>query len=386
MTMNFLDFFSEIPDPRVKRCRRHELLDIIFLSVCAVLSGAQGWEAIEEFGEAKLEWLRKFVQLANGIPTHDTIARVMSRVNPEALQRCFLNWIQAVVQIHGGEVVAIDGKTLRGSFDTARRVNPLHMVSAWCCEHGLILGQVRTAEKSNEIKAIPELLELLDLRGAVVTIDAMGCQKEIAAKIREKRGDYVLAVKKNQGLLLEEIREAWELNEMEGCDRLRVGYFETVEEGHGRVEIRRVWQSSQMSWVPSGKSWKGAKSFAKVESERHVDGKITKEIRYFVSSLGLDPERFLRVVRSHWMVENQLHWVLDVTFKEDASRIRRGDAPENLSMLRRLVLNICRRNRTGKSNPSKIRRAAWNDDVRLELLLGAGLQDPPGAGQPDAPN
>lgn len=378
MSNHFLEHFSELEDPRIERCRKHELLDIIFLSVCAVLSGADGWESIEEFGEAKLEWLRKFVPLKHGIPCHDTIARVMSRLNPEALQRCFIGWVQSVVALHSGEIVAIDGKTLRHSFDTTRRKNALHMVSAWAGSNGVVLGQVHTEEKSNEIKAIPALLELLDIRQAVVTIDAMGCQKDIAELIKSKRGDYVLAVKRNQGQLHEEIREAFELDENEGCGKLKAAFHEEIDSGHGRVEVRRIWQSSNLKWVPSAKDWKGAKSFARVESERHIGEKITKEIRYFISSLPLDAARMLAAIRSHWSIENSLHWVLDMTFREDASRVRRGDAAENLSMLRRLVLNICRRNKTGKSNPSKVRRAGWNDDVRTQLLLGAGTPDPPG--------
>ncbi len=206
----------------------------------------------------------------------------------------------------------------------------------------------------------------------------MGCQKDIAELIRSKRGDYVLAVKKNQGQLYEEIREAFELDEQEGCGKLKAAFHEEIDSGHGRVEVRRIWQSANLRWVPSAKEWKGAKSFARVESERHIGDKITKEIRYFISSLPLDAARMLSAIRSHWAIENSLHWVLDMTFREDASRVRRGDAAENLSMLRRLVLNICRRNKTGKSNPSKVRRAGWNDDVRTQLLLGAGTPDTPG--------
>jgi predicted transposase YbfD/YdcC len=280
-------------------------------------------------------------------------------------------------------VGAIDGKTLRGRFDTARRKNALHLVSAWGCSNGVVLGQVHTEEKSNEIRAIPALLELLDLRQAVVTIDAMGCQKDIAEKIRSKRGDYVLAVKKNQSQLHQDIREAFELSEHEGCGKLKAAFHEEIDSGHGRIEIRRIRQSTNLKWVPAAKDWKGAKSFAMVESERHIGDKITMEIRYFISSLPLDAPRMLAAIRSHWAIENRMHWVLDMTFREDASRVRRGNAAENLSMIRRLVLNICRRNKTGKSNPSKVRRAGWNDDVRTELLLGAGLPDPPGAGTPD---
>ena len=372
MTPSFFEHFAELPDPRIERCRQHELLDIVFLSVCAVLSGADGWEAIEEFGEAKLAWLRRYVPLANGIPRHDTIARVMSRLDPEALQRCFIGWMQAVVQATTGEVVAIDGKTLRRSFDSATRKAALHMVSAWGCANGVVLGQVRTAEKSNEITAIPALLELLDVRGCIVTIDAMGCQRDIAAQIRRQRGHYVLAVKANQGALLEELQDYFETDAPNGYRGLKAAYHEETDSGHGRIEVRRCWHSADLRWMPATRAWAGAKSVARVESERHVGGRMTREVRYYLSSLDLDPARLMDAVRSHWAIENRLHWVLDMTFREDYSRVRRGHAAENLTVLRRMALNICRRDHSGKSNPSKIRRASWNDNFREQLLLGAG--------------
>ena len=331
MTPSFFEHFAELPDPRIERCRQHELLDIVFLSVCAVLSGADGWEAIEEFGEAKLAWLRRYVPLANGIPRHDTIARVMSRLDPEALQRCFIGWMQAVVQATTGEVVAIDGKTLRRSFDSATRKAALHMVSAWGCANGVVLGQVRTAEKSNEITAIPALLELLDVRGCIVTIDAMGCQRDIAAQIRRQRGHYVLAVKANQGALLEELQDYFETDAPNGYRGLKAAYHEETDSGHGRIEVRRCWQSADLRWMPATRAWAGAKSVARVESERHVGGRMTREVRYYLSSLDLDPARLMDAVRSHWAIENRLHWVLDMTFREDYSRVRRGHAAENAS-------------------------------------------------------
>ena len=372
MTPSFFDHFSELPDPRIERCRQHELLDIVFLSVCAVLSGADGWEAIEEFGEAKLAWLRRYVPFTNGIPRHDTIARVMSRLDPEALQRSFIGWMQAVVQVTAGEVIAIDGKTLRRSFDTATRKAALHMVSAWGCANGVVLGQLRTSEKSNEITAIPSLLELLDVRGCIVTIDAMGCQRAIAEQIRAKRGHYVLAVKENQRALLEDIRDYFEADAKNGYGGLKVAYLEETDSGHGRIEVRRCWQSADLRWMPATRAWAGAKSVARVESERHIGERVTREVRYYISSLGLEPGQLLGAVRSHWSIENRLHWVLDMTFREDYSRVRRGHAAQNLTVLRRMALNICRRDQSGKSNPSKIRRASWNDDFREQLLLGAG--------------
>ena len=296
----------------------------------------------------------------------------MSRLDPEALQRCFIGWMQAVVQATAGDVVAIDGKTLRRSFDTATRKRALHMVSAWGCANGVVLGQVRTSEKSNEITAIPALLELLDVRGCIVTIDAMGCQRVIAEQIRAKRGHYVLAVKENQGALLSDIRDYFEADAEQGYRDLKAAYHEETDSGHGRVEVRRCWQSADLRWVPASQAWAGAKSVARIECERHIKGKISREVRYYVSSLAVDAARLLAAVRSHWAIENRLHWVLDMTFREDYSRVRRGHAAENLTTLRRMALNICRRNQTGKSNPSKIRRASWNDDFRQALLIGAG--------------
>jgi predicted transposase YbfD/YdcC len=363
----FFAHFSSLPDPRIERCKRHALLDIVFVAVCAVMAGADGWESIEEFAHAKLDWLRRFIPLANGVPRHDTIARVMSRLEPEALQRCFLSWVQAVAQVTAGDVVAIDGKTLRRSFDRASRKQALHMVSAWSCANGLVLGQQRTEEKSNEIKAIPALLELLSVRGCIVTIDAMGCQKAIAEQIRKQKGDYVLAVKGNQPELQADIRDAFEL----GKASQAAPDVEETDSGHGRIEVRRCWQLPARC-APATLAWSGARSVAKVECERHLDGRISKEIRYYISSLPQAPARLLAAVRSHWAIENSLHWVLDVTFREDESRIRRGDAAENMTVLRRLALNICKRSDTGHSNRMKLRIAGWDDAFRQRMLLGAG--------------
>lgn len=364
---SFFEHFADLPDPRIERCKRHELLDIVFLAVCGVMAGADGWESIEEFGHAKLDWLRRFVPLANGVPRHDTVARVMSRLNPDALQRCFLGWVQAVAQQTAGDVVAIDGKTLRRSFDRASRKQALHMVSAWSCANGLVLGQQRTEEKSNEIKAIPALLELLSVRGCIVTIDAMGCQKAIAEQIRKQRGDYVLAVKGNQPELQNDVRDAFEL----GRRASTPADVEEIDSGHGRIEVRRCWQLD-VKQAPAAKQWPGAKSVAKVVCERHIGERVTTETRYYISSLSKQPERLLAAVRSHWAIENKLHWVLDVTFREDESRIRRGDAAENMTVLRRLALNICKRTNTGHSNRMKLRISGWDDSFRERMLLGAG--------------
>lgn len=371
---DFMAHFTVIEDPRIERCKKHALLDILFLTVSAVLSGAQGWEAIEDFGHAKLEWLRRFVQLANGVPRHDTIARVMGRLEPEALQKCFFGWMHDVTEAIDGNVIAIDGKTIRNSFDKASRKNALHMVNAWSCAGGVALGQVKTSEKSNEITAIPRLLELLEIKKCIITIDAMGCQKNIAEDILSKKADYLLGVKKNQPALHSDFIQYFEGHLLQR-EKLppKVGVFEATDKAHGRIETRRCWQSTELSYLPSTKEWKGARSVLRVECERQMENKTSREVRYFISSLPLNPERALSAVRQHWFVENQLHWVLDVTFGEDKSRIRRGDAPENMGVLRRLALNICRKCANGVSNPRKLRKAAWDDDFREALILGRKL-------------
>jgi len=370
----FMTYFSVIPDPRIERCKKHTLLDILFLTVSAVLSGAQGWEAIEDFGHAKLEWLKRFVKLSNGIPRHDTIARVMGRLEPAVLQKCFFEWMNDVALAIDGDVVAIDGKSLRGSFDRASRKNALHMVSAWSCTGGMALGQVRTSEKSNEVAAIPRLLELLELKKCIVTIDAIGCQTGIAESILAKKADYVLGVKRNQPALYDDFVQYFE-NHLLLKEELpaSTGFFETVDKGHGRLEKRRCWQSTELQFLPAVKDWSGIRSVLRVENERSTESKISKEVRYFISSLPLNPERALSSIRQHWFVENQLHWVLDVTFGEDKSRIRRGDAPENMGVLRRLALNICKKCATGESNPRKLRKAGWDDAFREKLLFGRSL-------------
>ena len=374
MAAAFLEHFAGIKDPRIERCKRHALLDILFLSVSAVLAGAEGWESIEEFGHFKLEWLRKYVALANGVPRHDTIARVVSRLNPEALQRCFLSWMQAVVGATEGQVVAIDGKTLRRSFDRASRQGALHLVSAWASHNGVVLGQLKTEEKSNEITAIPTLLELLELKGCIVTLDAMGCQREIARTIRDKQADYVLAVKGNQGVLHEAIVGFFETAQQHDFKGITYAYHEETDSGHGRIEVRRYWQSTDTTDLSRGGEWAGLKTIGMTESERHIGEKITCERRYYICSLPLDAQLFGNAVRRHWAIENSLHWVLDVTFREDESRLRRGHAAENFSILRRLALNLLKRETsTSKSQKAKRRSSGWDDNYREKVLFGKNL-------------
>jgi len=371
---DFMSHFSIIEDPRIERCKKHKLLDILFLTVSAVLSGARGWEDIEVFGHAKREWLQRFIELPNGIPRHDTVARVMARLEPNILQQCFFQWMSDVLAAIEGDIIAIDGKSLRRSFDKASRKNALHMVSAWSCVGGVALGQVKTDDKSNEITAIPRLLELLEIKKCIITIDAIGCQKTIASDIIQKKADYVLGVKKNQPALHDDCVQYFEnILLKQSKPSSETGTFETIDKAHGRVEIRRCWQSTELKWLPSTKEWKGARSVLRVECERHSNTNISREVRYFVSSLTLNPERALSAVRQHWFVENQHHWVLDVTFGEDGSRIRRGDAAENMAVLRRLALNICKRYANGDSNPKKLKKAGWDDSFREKMIFATGL-------------
>lgn len=367
---DFMTYFSAIKDPRIERCKKHKLLDILFLTVSAVLSGAQGWEDIEEFAHAKIDWLKKFIELPSGVPTHDTIARVMGRLEPEALQRCFFQWMADVREAFEQDVIAIDGKSVRGSFDKASRKNALHMVNAWSCMGGVALGQLKVKDKSNEITAIPEILELLEIKKCIITIDAIGCQKPIAEKITEKKGDYVLSVKKNQPRLYDDLNTFFNeyVLKKEELPK-KCAFYKHIDKAHGRIEIRKCWQSTDLRLLPATQDWKGVKSVLCMESTRHTGEESSTQVRYFISSLSLDPEKASQAVRHHWFVENKLHWVLDVTFGEDKSRIRRENAGENLTVLRRLALNICRRLASGDSNPKKLKKAAWDDHFRERLLF-----------------
>jgi len=298
-------YFGSVPDPRIDRTKRHSLKDIIVIAICAVICGADGWVAVEEFGKSKIDWFRRFLDLPNGIPSHDTFGRVFSLLDSEQFMDCFANWISNVARLTAGEVIAVDGKTLRRSFDTASSKSAIHMVSAWACENGLVLGQVKTEEKSNEITAIPKLLDGLEISGCIVTIDAMGCQKKIAKKIVGKDGDYLFGLKGNQGVLNDEVREFFRYAEDEQFEGIPHDFHETVDGEHGRIETRRFWCTSDIDWFQEKHLWKGLGSIGMVESERTVGDKTSVERRYFISSLpGDDAEQFGRAVRQHWQVES----------------------------------------------------------------------------------
>jgi predicted transposase YbfD/YdcC len=340
------------------------------LAVCGVLCGADSWIQIEAFGRAKEEWLRKFLELPHGIPSHDTFGRVFCLLRPEEFRQCFLNWIQAVAEITQGNVIAIDGKTLRRSYDRQDGREAIHMVSAWSSQNHLVLGQIKTDEKSNEITAIPKLLKMLDVRGCIVTLDAMGTQKEIAKKIIAGGGDYVLGLKGNHETLHEEVKLFLDDALKQDFQEVESTYYETVDKGHGRLEVRRYWLVRDVDWLEDKDLWKGLNSLGLVEAQRTLNGKTSTERRYYLSSLQGSAQEFAEAVRGHWGIENSLHWVLDVVFREDESRVRKGYASENLAMLRHMALNLLKQNKTSKNSiKGKRLTAGWNNDFLAEVLF-----------------
>lgn len=368
---SMVSHFEELEDPRIERTKLHALEDIIFLSICAVVAGAEGWEDIEEFGRAKEAWLRRFLRLENGIPSHDTISRVFRLLKPEAFDACFREWTQSLVEQLGLRQVAIDGKTLRRSHDRRGMKNALHLVCAWSVENHLVLGQTAVDDKSNEITAIPELLKLLELKGAIVTIDAMGCQKEIAAEVVRGGGDYVLAVKDNQPTLHAALQEHFE-NRHAQRRRGRRQHHVARDKQHGRKEERHYYHTpipEHLQWIAS--EWTAARSLGQAISYVTRDGQETFEVRYFLSSVVPDAPQLAQAVRGHWGIENSLHWVLDISFNEDQSRIRKDHGPANFALLRRLAISLIKKDTSKGSIRKKRKRAAWNEHALLTILAAA---------------
>ena len=367
---HLLDAFTPMEDFRMVSKCDHKLIDIIALSICAVICGSDTWVDVHNFGVAKQDWLKKFLELPNGIPSHDTIGRVFSMLNPVKFEACFLSWIESVFKLTGGQIIPVDGKTLRGSYDRKSGKAAIHMVSAWGAENGVVLGQIKTEEKSNEITAIPNLIELLDIHGCIVTIDAMGCQKEITKKIMEDGGDYVIAVKENQPTLYNEVVDRIDEALMEGKKASNIiDFHETIDSGHGRQEIRRYYILDEIDDVESACEWKGLSTIGMVETIRVTGDNSTTNRRYYIASIEKDAELFGTAVRKHWGIENSLHWVLDVSFREDECRVRKNNAAENFSVLRRVALNLLKNEKTAKLGvKSKRNKAAW-DEKYLEKVI-----------------
>jgi len=360
---NPLKYFSELRDPRVERTREHLLEEILLIAIAAVLSGAESWNDIEDYGDAKQEWLKTFLRLPFGIPSHDTFNRVFSSLDPAELEKGFVAWVSSIARLTAGEVVSIDGKSLRGARQGSDKAI-VHMVSAWAGANNLVLGQRKVDDKSNEITAIPKLLQALELSGTVVTIDAMGCQKVIAAKIVEKKADYILAVKENQGHLLEEVKDSFRMLEAESV-------AEEVDCGHGRVEQRTCAVIADISLVEQAAEWPAVQGLVRIEAERYhkVSGRTERETRYYITSLKPDARQWNTAIRQHWGIENKLHWVLDVAFREDHSRKRAGHAAQNFSLLNRIALNLLRQEKTSKRGvKGKRLKAGWDHEYLLKLL------------------
>lgn len=367
-----IEHFAQLPDPRKGTLRYHKLIDILVIAICAVICGADDYEAIAAFGQAKVKWFETFLELPNGIPSHDTVWRVFEALDPEQFQQCFLSWMAAVRANMGQEVIALDGKRLRHSYANEKDKAAIHMVSAWATTNRLVLGQQKVDEKSNEITAIPELLRALDIQGCIVTIDAMGCQTEIADLIVEREGDYLLSLKGNQGNLHEDVTLLFDDLEASHFTAYPYDHASTVDKGHGRIEIRHCWTidySSLDGCLRGADNWRKLTTLVKVRSERIMGDQRSIEDRYFIASYQSSAAHILQHTREHWHIENSLHWVLDVAFREDDSRIRRGNGPQNFALLRHIALNLLRHNQMSDLGIKNRRLQAGWDDKYLSSLV-----------------
>jgi len=365
--------FGELEDPRMDRTKLHKLIDILAIAICALIGGADNWEDVEEFGKARLEWFKTFLELANGIPSHDTFNRVFARLDPEQFQACFMRWMMAVSQLIGGQVIAIDGKVVRRSHDKGIGKAAIDMVSAWATANHLVLSQVKVDEKSNEITAIPQLLEALEVEGCIVTIDAMGCQTEIAEKIIMREANYVLALKENQGNLYEDAVHLFDDLEGSQYKAYAFDYDKTINKDHGRIEIRECWTISDLETLQDLRgfaNWKNLATVSRIRSVRRIGEEQSCDDRYHITSL-TGAKRILKSVRTHWCVENELHWTLDLAFDEDRCRVRKDHGPENFALLRHIALNLLKQEKTCKRGiKGKRLLAGWNQDYLLKVLAG----------------
>ena len=363
-TNKLLATFGQIDDPRRDLGKEHELSDILLIGIISVICGANSWNEMEQYGIEKEGFLKTFLVLGNGIPSHDTFNRVFSAINPKQFESCFINWVQELANLNDKEVVAIDGKTIRGAKSKGKK-SPYHIVSAWASEQNIVLGQVKTDEKSNEITAIPELLKVLCLENTVITIDAMGCQESIAKDIIDKEADYILAVKENQKHLHQDIQDEFRFEK-----NIEISTTNSLD--HGRIETRRCSVVSDFQFIPYKNKWKGLKSIIKIESTREFknsDKPTEKATRYYISSLEAKAEDFQKAIRAHWGIENKLHWVLDVAFSEDASRKRTGNAAQNFSILLKIALNLLKNDKSVKIGvKGKRLKAAWSNSYLLKIL------------------
>lgn len=361
--------FKSLEDGRCPLKRRHILHEMIVIAIAAVLCGADGWVAIAEFGRTKQAWFRAFLTLPHGVPAHDTFGRVFALLDPAAFEACFRVWVDALRELLPGEVIAVDGKTLRRSHNRGAGLAALHLVSAWAASNRLVLGPVATDVKSNEITAIPRLLELLYIKGCIVTIDAMGCQTKIAAPVVAQGGDYLLALKGNQSTLAAEVEEAFIDADAKDDAGLPSQVVETAERGHGRREVRRYRTLGQLERISNRAAWDGLNMLGMVASERERDGKITRETRFYIGSIGIDAQTFASAARGHWGIENRVHWSLDVSFREDESRVRDANARENLAVLRHIALNRLKNDNTKLGIANKRLRAGWDEAYLSKLLF-----------------
>jgi predicted transposase YbfD/YdcC len=364
--------FGQITDPRVDRTKEHKLVDIIGIALCAVICGAENWVDVELYGNSKIAWLTTFLELPHGIPSHDTFGRVFGKIDAQEFQKVFFEWVIAVNDLIEGQIINIDGKCLRGSDDKGIGKRAIYMVSAWASENEIVLGQRKVDEKSNEITAIPELLKMLSISGCIVTIDAMGTQTEIAQTIVDAQAGYALSVKENQGHLFEDIAYLFTVDQDQNFKYASLDYAKTTNSSHGRIDIRECWSTSNPEYlklIRNVENWTGLQSIAMIISTRIIGEVQTKHVRYYITTLPSDAKRILHVVRRHWAIENELHWVLDVAMNEDHNRVHKDQAPENMAVLRHMALNLLKQEKTAKGGVhAKQLQAAWNNDYLCKIL------------------